>query len=570
MKRSQQFIPTLREVPAEAEAISHQLMLRAGLIRKLASGIYAFLPSGLRTFRKISSIVRQEMDKIGAQELCMSALLPAESYQASGRWSVFGPEMFRLQDRNKRDFCLGPTHEEIFTDLVSNETRSYRSLPMTLYQIQTKYRDERRPRYGLMRAREFVMKDAYSFDRDILGLDASYNNMSAAYRKIFKRCGLDCLVVDADTGAMGGSGSQEFMVVSHIGEAELRHCKSCGYAANVEKAACRPKTASHIENGATDQQALEKIYTPNIRTIAELTTFLSCMPSQLIKTLLLKADDKPIAALIRGDRELNEAKLQAVLGVTSLEMADPELVMQITGAAVGFAGPVGLPVNCIADAEVMQMLDAFVGANATDYHLAHVYPGRDFTPSLVADIRVLEDGEPCPTCGQPISASLGIEVGHVFKLGTKYSKAMNCIYLDESGTEQPMQMGCYGIGIGRTMAAVIEQFHDQDGIIWPLSIAPWQVSIIPVSATDPIHIESAQRLHDQLEAAHIEVLLDDRNERAGMKFKDTDLLGIPMRITIGRRIGEGLVEFKHRDTSEVLTCTIDEAVSMVLAACAGV
>ncbi len=559
MRVSQMFLPTLREVPAEAEIASHQLMLRAGLMRKLASGVYSFLPLGYRAFRKIEQIVREEMDSAGAQELIMSALLPAEAYQASGRWEIFGPEMFRLRDRHGRDFCLGPTHEEIFTETVRNEIRSYKALPITLYQIQTKYRDERRPRFGVMRSREFVMKDAYSFDRDERCLDSSYRKMHKAYCNIFERCGLDYIVVDADTGAMGGSGSQEFMVKSDIGEAEIAFCEACGYAANVEKAECVTVDAKACHTVLAD---MEKVETPNVKTIEELTTFFNCSAKEFAKTLLYKADDRVVAVMVRGDRELNETKLQNYLGCIELDMADPETVQRITGAGVGFAGPIGLKekIDIIVDTEVSQMVNFVVGGNETGYHLKNVNINKDFQPTVIKDMRNITAGDACPECGKEIQVARGIEVGHIFKLGTKYSKSLKCVYLDENGKEQPMVMGCYGIGINRTMAAVIEQNHDDNGIIWPVSVAPYHVIVIPVKADDEEQMEAAERIYKELWDAGLEVILDDRKERPGVKFKDADLIGIPIRITVGRRIGEGIVEYKLRKENELQELTISEAV----------
>lgn len=557
MKVSKMFIPTLREVPAEAEIASHKLMLRAGLMRKLASGIYSFLPLGYRSFRKVEEIIRQEMDRAGAQELIMSALLPAETYQASGRWEVFGPEMFRLKDRHDRDFCLGPTHEEVFTETVRNETRSYRSLPMTLYQIQTKYRDERRPRFGVMRSREFVMKDAYSFDRDEAGLDISYTAMYDAYRRIFDRCCLDYIVVDADTGAMGGSGSQEFMVKSEIGEAAIAYCDSCGYAANDEKAQCVPD----ISNTQDAELALQKVETPNSRTIEELVAFFGVSSKEFAKTLIYKADGKLVAAIVRGDRELNETKLQNHLGCIELTMADSSDVSSVTGAQVGFAGPVGLKTYVVVDPEVAGMKNFITGANETGYHLKNVNIGRDFTPSAILDIRNITEGDKCPKCGASIKIARGIEVGHIFKLGTKYSKALSCVYLDESGKEQPMVMGCYGIGVNRTMAAVIEQNNDENGIIWPIAVAPYHVTIVTVNTTDSVQLEVSEKIYSALSASGVEVIWDERDERPGVKFKDADLIGIPIRITVGKKAGSGVVEYKLRKDSQVRELSIDEAVA---------
>jgi prolyl-tRNA synthetase len=564
MRVSQMFIPTLREVPAETEIASHQLMLRAGLIRKLASGVYTYLPLGYRTFRKVEQIIREEMDRAGAQELIMSALLPAEYYRASGRWEVFGPEMFRLKDRHGRDFCLGPTHEETFTETVKNETRSYRSLPLNLYQIQTKYRDERRPRFGVMRAREFVMKDAYSFDRDEEGLDVSYKKMYEAYCRIFDRCGLEYMVVDADTGAMGGSGSQEFMVKSEIGEAVIAFCEACGYAANEEKAECIPDTG-RFEKGSLDEAELpmEKAVTPDVKTIEELMNFFNCSPEKFAKTLIYKADNKIVAAMVRGDREINETKLQNHLGCLELNMADAEVVTSVTGADVGFAGPIGLKVELVVDPEVAQMKNFVVGANETGFHFKNVNINRDFKATSVKDIRNIVEGDKCPKCGAGVKITRGIEVGHIFKLGTKYSKALNCVYLDENGKEQPMVMGSYGIGLDRTMAAIIEQNHDENGIIWPISVAPYHVIIVPVNPTEEVQMKIAEDTYAKLQSAGVQVIFDDRNERPGVKFKDADLIGIPIRITVGRKAGEGIVEYKLRKSKEVKEITVDEAVTEV-------
>lgn len=559
---SKMFLPTLREVPAEAEIISHKLMLRAGLIRKLASGIYSFLPLGLRVLKKIEQVVREEMDSAGAQELLMPALLPAESFRESGRWEVFGPEMFRLKDRNDREFCLGPTHEEIFTGTVKSSLRSYRSLPVILYQIQTKYRDEIRPRFGVMRSREFIMKDAYSFDRDEAGLDDSYMKMEKAYRKIFDRLGLDYKVVEADSGAMGGSGSQEFMVISEIGEDGIAYCEACGYGANEEKASCSPKNTIHSV-GSMDESMIEKIHTPNIHTITELTEFLGCDAVKMAKTLIYKADGKLVAAMVRGDRELNEVKLKNVLECTELEMADAESVRSVTNAEVGFAGPVGLKIRIIADHEVAQGRNLIVGANETDHHLLNVNIGRDFDAE-VHDIRFIAAGDACPCCGKSIILARGIEVGHIFKLGTKYSSALACNYSDEEGNERAMVMGSYGIGINRTMAAVIEQHHDENGIIWPMEIAPYHVIIVPVNVLDEKVMKIAEVMYQRLTDAGLEVILDDRNERAGVKFMDADLIGIPIRINVGRKAAEGIVEYKPRGGKEALDLTVEEAIKKIM------
>lgn len=555
MRYSKLFIPTLREVPAEAEIESHKLMIRAGLIRRFASGIYNFLPLGYKVFKKIENIIREEMDKQDGQELHMSALIPAEVLKESGRWEVFGPEMFKLSDRGDRQFCLGPTHEESFTVSVRNEVRSYKNLPQILYQIQTKFRDEIRPRFGVMRSREFVMKDAYSFDKDEAGLDLSYKKMHDAYCAIFDRCGLDYTVVQADSGAMGGSGSQEFMVKSDVGEAAIAYCESCGYAANDEKAACvEPEGAPDLETSGI----YEKVHTPSAGTIDELCEFFSCDPAMFAKTLIYKTENGIVAAVVRGDRDLNETKLKNLLGANDLEMADAETILKATGAATGFAGPVGLEVRTVADLEIRHMKSFITGANETDYHYKDVYPA-DCAIDEYADIRNIVEGDSCPVCKKPVMMDRGIEVGHIFKLGTKYSKAMGCTFLDENGSEKPMIMGSYGIGVARTMAAVIEQNHDENGIIWPASVAPYQVIIIPVNTSDETQMEVAEELYSQLQKDGLDVLLDDRKERAGVKFNDADLIGIPARITVGRRAGEGYVEYKLRRQSESTDIKAGEA-----------
>lgn len=561
MRMSNLLMPTLREVPAEAEITSHKLMLRAGLIRKLAAGIYSYLPLGLRTLQKVEQIVREEMDNAGAQELLMSALLPAEAYQASGRWEVFGPSMFKMKDRNDRDFCLGPTHEELFTQTVIDSVRSYKEYPMTLYQIQHKYRDEGRPRFGIIRSREFIMKDAYSFDLTEEGLDKSYQKMYDAYCRIFNRLGLDFTIVDADSGAMGGSGSQEFMVKSPIGEDGIAYCDDCGYAANYEKAECIPQAKPSPE-GDLD---MEKIHTPNAHTIEELVSFLNAAAYNFAKTIIYKADDKYVAAMVRGDREVNEVKLKNLVGcVDDLELAEPFMVRQITNAEVGFAGPVGLDIPVYVDKEVAMMKNFIVGANETDMHYKNVNINKDFTPTEVADIRTIETGDVCPKCGKPIKTAQGIEVGHIFKLGTKYSDALGLKSLDETGKSKTVIMGCYGIGVTRCLAAAIEQNNDENGIIWPVSIAPYHAIVIPVNSKNEEQSEIAEKVYNDLKAKGIEVLLDDRNERAGVKFKDADLIGIPVRIVVGKKCGEGVVEYKERTAENAVEKNIDDAVNDVV------
>ena len=561
MRMSNLLMPTLREVPAEAEITSHKLMLRAGLIRKLAAGIYSYLPLGLRTLQKVEQIVREEMDNAGAQELLMSALLPAEAYQASGRWEVFGPSMFKMKDRNDRDFCLGPTHEELFTQTVIDSVRSYKEYPMTLYQIQHKYRDEGRPRFGIIRSREFIMKDAYSFDLTEEGLDKSYQKMYDAYCRIFNRLGLDFTIVDADSGAMGGSGSQEFMVKSPIGEDGIAYCDDCGYAANYEKAECIPQEKPSPE-GDLD---MEKIHTPNAHTIEELVSFLNAEAYNFAKTIIYKDDDKYVAAMVRGDREVNEVKLKNLVGcVDDLELAEPFMVRQITNAEVGFAGPVGLDIPVYVDKEVAMMKNFIVGANETDMHYKNVNINKDFTPTEVADIRTIETGDVCPKCGKPIKTAQGIEVGHIFKLGTKYSDALGLKSLDETGKSKTVIMGCYGIGVTRCLAAAIEQNNDENGIIWPVSIAPYHAIVIPVNSKNEEQSEIAEKVYNDLKARGMEVLLDDRNERAGVKFKDADLIGIPVRIVVGKKCGEGVVEYKERTAENAVEKNIDDAVNGVV------
>ena len=558
MRMSKLLVPTLREVPSDAEIMSHKLMLRAAFIRKLAAGVYSWLPLGLRTLKKIENIVREEMDAADAQELLMSALLPAEAYQASGRWEVFGPNMFKLKDRNDRDFCLGPTHEELFTQTVINEVRSYKEYPMTLYQIQNKYRDEARPRFGVMRSREFVMKDAYSFDKDWAGLDESYKKMYDAYCRIFTRLGLDFTIVDADSGAMDGSGSQEFMVKSPVGEDGIAYCDACGYAANYEKAECIPEEKVFAE-GDFD---MEKVETPNVHTIEELVEFFGTENHVFAKTIIYKADDKYIAAMVRGDREINEVKLKNLVGcVDDLELAEPFMVRELTHADVGFAGPVGLEIDVYADKEVAEMKNFIIGANETGYHYKNCNINKDFAPTVVADIRVITDGDKCPKCGAPIKTAQGIEVGHIFKLGTKYSDALGLTYTDETGEQKTVVMGCYGIGVTRCIAAAVEQGHDENGIVLPVAIAPYQVIVIPVNSKEEEQVKLAEEIYENLKKQGIEVLIDDRAERAGVKFKDADLIGIPLRIVVGKKCGEGIVEYKKRTDESAVEKTVDEAMA---------
>ncbi len=558
MKMSNMLITTLREVPAEAEIDSHKLMLRSGMIRKMAAGVYNYMPIGLRVLKKIEDIIREEMNAAGAQEFLASAMIPAELWQESGRWDAYGAEMFRLKDRGNRDFCLGPTHEEVFTDIVRNTIKSYKQLPLNLYQIQTKYRDERRPRFGVMRSREFVMKDAYSFDKNQDGLDLVYNKMHDAYVNIFNRCGLDAKPVQADSGAIGGSNSAEFMVKSEVGEDDVVFCTECNYAANIEKAVAKPEISQQEE-----MKPLNKVETPNARTIEEVAKFFNADEKKFAKTILFDIDGKIVAVMVRGDREINEVKVSNALGeVTNFDFATTEQVLEATGAQTGFAGPIGLKVDVLlVDEEVKNMYNFIAGANETGYHVENVNYGRDFE-GIVGDFRNVIDGEKCPMCGKPVTIARGTEVGHIFKLGTKYSEAMNATFIDEDGKQKPFIMGCYGIGVTRTMASIIEQHHDENGIIWPLSVAPYHVSVIPVNVKDESQLEGATKLYNQLNEIGVEALLDDRNERAGVKFKDSELMGIPMRVTIGKKISDGVVEFKLRD-GEMQEVKLDDVSQLI-------
>ena len=569
MKLSKAHIKTLREVPAEAEIPSHILLLRTGMIRKLASGIYGFMPFGWRSIRKIEEIIRQEMDAAGAQEIHMSAIQPAELWQESGRWSAYGPELWRIKDRNGRDFCLGPTHEEIFTDLVRNDISSYRQLPMNLYQIQTKYRDEARPRFGLMRSREFIMKDAYSFDRDFAGLDQSYDDMYRTYEKIFTRCGLTFRAVDADTGAIGGSNSHEFTALSEVGESEIAYCEKCAMAATTERAECVDAPAEDVPF-----LALSEVYTPGTKTIEEVAGFLGVPQERTIKALLFVTYDDEgefkeyVAAFIRGDRELNMIKLVNALGIPehAIAFADEAEMGAATGSVGGFTGPIGLhDCKLVVDSELKGLKNLVAGANKEDHHIKNVNYGRDYEGDIVTDIKMLREGDPCPVCGAPVKHTRGIEVGQVFKLGTKYSQAMNATYKDENQEDHPLVMGCYGIGVTRTLAAIVEQHHDDNGIIWPVSVAPYHVIITLVKPDDQAQRQTAEEIYDQLAASGVEVLLDDRDERPGVKFKDADLLGIPLRITVGKRAAEGIVEYKLRREAEKTEKTVAEAISEAIA-----
>ncbi len=557
MRYSQYLLPTLKETPADAEVISHRLMLRAGMIRKAAAGIYSYLPFGLRSLRKMEQIIREEMDRAGAIECLMPMANPAELWKESGRWEKYGKELLRFKDRKSADFCMGPTHEEVITDIIRNTVNSYKQLPLNLYQIQTKFRDEIRPRFGLMRGREFIMKDAYSFDLEDTGADISYSKMYQAYRNIFNRCGLNFRSVEADSGAIGGNFSHEFMVLAESGEDGIVSCDSCEYAANVEKAELIYRDLK------TPMAALElqKVDTPGQRTIEEVAEFLKLNPQQLVKTLIVQtSEDEVLAILLRGDRELNEIKLANLLDVDWVLMAEDDVVKQVTGAPTGFAGPIGLEIRVIADAEVKGMADFVVGGNAVDVHFTGANQDRDFAVSQFADLRQAVAGDPCPRCeGGKFESWRGIEVGHIFKLGIKYSEAMNATVLDAEGKSRPLVMGCYGIGAGRTVAAAIEQNHDENGMMLPMPLAPFQVLITMLNPKDDQVREAAEELYQQLLAANIEVLLDDRDERPGIKFKDADLIGIPLRVTVGaRNLKEGNVELKIRNSGAMSMVPLDD------------
>lgn len=574
MRYSQFFIPTLKETPSDAEVVSHQLMMRSGMIRKISAGIYTYMPLGLRSIRKFEQIVREEMNRAGAIELLMPGVQPAELWIESKRWAQYGKELLRFKDRKDNEFCLGPTHEEIITDIARREIKSYRQMPVNFYQIQTKFRDEIRPRFGLMRGREFIMKDAYSFDVDSAAADLSYDKMYQAYNRIFERCGLNFRAVEADTGSIGGSASHEFMVLASSGEDAIVSCNACRYAANVEKA-----EGIKQQVGGAGQQSLEKVATPDKKTIAEVAEFLGLAQSATVKTLVLSnGEGQFVMALVRGDHELNELKLKNRLGWDEIRMASDEEILRFTGSEPGFLGPVGLreELKIVADYSLEPMVDMVIGANQKDLHFTGANTGRDFQISQYADIRLIGAGDPCPRCsGGELEVWRGIEVGHVFKLGTKYSSALNACYLDKDGKEQTIFMGCYGIGIGRTVAASIEQNHDENGIIWPLPLAPFHCSVVVINAQkDEAAMAVGQELHDRLEAAGVEVLLDDRDERPGFKFKDHDLIGIPLRIVVGgKNLADGKVEFKQRGGGEMQLVSPDQAFEAVKiavqAACGG-
>ncbi|MCD6521284.1 proline--tRNA ligase [Candidatus Calescamantes bacterium] len=547
MLRSKIFLPTLKEIPESAEIPSHIYSLRGGFIRQVSSGIYTYLPLGVRVLEKITRIIREELNSVGAQELILPYILPRELWDSTGRWEEFGPEMMKFKDRKEREFSLAPTHEEAITDLVKKEIRSYRDLPLILYQIQPKFRDEPRPRFGLLRSRQFIMKDAYSFHRDEKDLEETYNKLKDAYLRIFKRCGLDVVIVEADPGLMGGKVSHEFMAPAENGEDIIVLCKNCGYASNREMARTISLTPSEEE-----EKPIEKVPTPGASSIEDVSQLLNLPPKCLVKTLILDSEKGPVALMIRGDHELNLLKVKKLLGVKNLELASPALIEEVTQAPVGFAGPMGLKgVKIIADYRVAELKNFVTGANEKDAHYINVNPGRDFNIDVVGDVRYITDEDPCPNCKQKIELKKAIEVGHIFKLGTRYSEDMKAYFQDEDGKTKPFIMGCYGIGVDRIWLTAIEQNHDESGIIWPWNIAPFQIIIIPINIKEGKIKEIAFRLHNQLEEKGYEVLLDDRDERAGVKFKDADLTGIPLHLIIGTKyLQEGKLEVKIRGKKE--------------------
>jgi len=560
MRLSRTFIPTLREVPSEAETISHQLMLRAGLIRKLAAGLYEWLPAGLRVLRNVERIVREEMNTVGGQEVWLPQLQPKELWEETGRWGIYGKELMRLKDRKDSDFCLAPTAEEVITDLVRREVRSYRQLPLMLYQFGVKYRDEIRPRFGIMRAREFLMKDAYSFHTDEADVNRYYQDVFEAYKRIFTRCGLRFRPVEAESGAIGGSFSHEFMVLADSGEEGIVSC-SCGYAANIERAELPPVAIATVP---VTSEKTQDVSTPGAVSVEAVAKIVKQPARQFIKVLVLLADDQPVVVLVRGDHELNEAKLARLLKVQRVVKANEATYSLVSGSPVGFAGPVGMKAKMIADHSVRTITDGVAGGNKKDIHLVHVVPGRDFEPAQYADLRKAAAGDPCPKCSKPMDYHRGIEVGHTFKLGTKYSSSMKATFLDVQGKPQPFVMGCYGIGVSRVVAACIEQCHDANGILWPAALSPWQLAIIPLNMSKDEIKATAESLYESALKAGIDVLLDDRSESAGVKLKDADLVGIPLRLVIGeRKLADKKVEFRLRSETTSIDLTPDSAIAYV-------
>ena len=561
MRATQLFFPTLREIPSEAEMINHKLLLRAGYIRKVAAGIYDYLPLGYKLIRKIETIVRKEMEDAGAQEILMPTMVPAELYKETGRWDL--DVLFKFKDRGYRDYAIGFTHEEIVTDLVRRNVRSYKELPMNLYQIQGKGRDEARPRGGVVRGREFIMLDAYSFDRDWDSLDSSYAKMYRAFSRTFALCGLEPLAVEADSGAIGGKTNQEYMVITPAGEDDILVCDTCGYSANSEKCAIGE---TKIKMSEEKFNALTEVETPDTRTVEQVANFLKVSPKRIIKTLIYKADNKFVAALVRGDRELNEPKLAAAAGVKKVEMVEPETALEVIGAEIGSIGPVGLKkeIKIIADREIAGMANAVVGANKTGYHLMNVNIDRDFSPTIYADIRVAVKGDRCPKCTGKLKVEKGMEVGHIFKLGTVYSDAMNAKFLDDDGKEKVYVMGCYGMGISRMLAAIPEVNNDKDGMILPITVAPFEVTIMLLNPEIDDQCVAATRVYEELTDKGVDVLLDDRDERPGVKFKDNDLMGTPIQVVAGRRCAEGKVEIRVRGTEKKEEVALDDATEYVM------
>ena len=564
MRASNLYAPTLRNTPAETEIVSHQLMYRAGMIRKVAGGMYTFLPLGWRVIRKIEQIIREEMDAAGGQEVCMPIMQPAELWEESGRWAAYGDEMMRIKDRHHRDFCLGPTHEEMITDLVRNEVRSYKQLPLLLYQIQDKFRDERRPRFGLMRSREFIMKDLYSFDKDVESMNVSYQKMYDAYVNIYNRMGLEFRPVEADNGAIGGGHSHEFTVLADAGESNIAYCTKCDYAASDEKAELAPIAAAPEE-----ALSLEKAATPGINTIDALVDFMNVPIEKTIKAVAYQTDtDQLVLAFVRGDHDVNEVKvINQVPEALELRMAEEEAI-RAAGGYPGFMSPIGVKEGTLilVDPTVMNMSNAIAGANEADYHYKNVNPKRDFTQEsiVVTDLRMVKEGDACPHCGAKMTMTRGIEAGQVFTLGTKYSQSMGATFLDETGKEHPLYMGCYGIGVGRTMAAAIEQNNDEQGIVWPRAIAPYEVVVVAVNAKKDDQLACAEEIYGECRQAGLDTLLDDRKERAGVKFKDCDLIGYPLRVVVGpKAVEEGQIEIKVRKTGEVFTVARAEYLSKV-------
>ncbi|MBU3912237.1 MAG: proline--tRNA ligase [Candidatus Omnitrophica bacterium] len=564
MRWTEYFIPTLKEVPSEAEAVSHRLMIRAGLIRKLASGSYTYLPLGLSALKKVEKIIREEMDKKGAIELFLPSLQPVELWHESGRYKDLGEDLIKFKDRHNRVMVFGPTHEEVITDLARNHIKSYRQLPITLYQIQTKFRDEVRPRFGVVRSREFIMKDAYSFDRDSAGLDKSYKKMYEAYEAIFKRCGLKAIPVEADSGVMGGDVSHEFMVLAESGEDLLAHCVSCGYAASMAVAEISHKPPLDFARGrqaaSHKLKPLQEVDTPGVTTIEKVGQMLKVKPIEMVKTLIYKADEKAVAVLIRGGHEANETKIKKYLKCARLEMADEDVIKKITGGPKGFSGPLGLKdARIIADSYIKGMVNFVTGANKKDKHYINTNIDRDFKISEWDDLRMITDKDKCPNCNKNIKIEHAIEMGHVFKLGLKYSKAMKAEFLDEDGKLKPYVMGCYGIGVNRIIAAAIELHNDEKGIIWPLEIAPFQVLVIPINYKEEDIKRTADNIYEELSKTGIEALLDDRDESAGIKFNDAELVGIPFSIVIGAKgLKKGIVEIKIREANKILEVKKEE------------